>query len=51
MIALAGKDARGVWSQLELFMSQWRAIEATLDQDGPFIYTATRTSLRLVELS
>lgn len=51
MIALVGKDARGVWSQLEVFMCQWRAIEATLDQDGPFIYSATRTSLRPVALS
>jgi hypothetical protein len=50
MIALAGKDARGVWSQLEVFMCQWRAIEATLKEDGPFIYSATRTKLRAVPL-
>lgn len=51
MIALAGKEARGVWSQLEVFMCQWRAIEATLEENGPFIYNATRTKLRPIPLS
>jgi hypothetical protein len=50
MIALAGRDARGVWSQLEVFMCQWRAIEATHTEDGPFIYSATRTRLRPIPL-
>jgi PIN like domain len=50
MIALAGREARGVWTQLEVFMTQWRAIERTLDEDGPFIYSATRTTLRAVPL-
>jgi hypothetical protein len=51
MIALAGKDARGTWDQLEVLMSQWRAIERSLVEPGPFIYTATRTSLRRVSLA
>jgi len=50
MVALAGKDAIGTWSQLEVFMSQWRAIEALLDRTGPFIYSVSRTSLRAVDL-
>jgi hypothetical protein len=50
MIALAGKEAKGTWNQLEVFLSQWRSIEATLDEDGPFIYSATRTSLRSIPL-
>lgn len=50
MIALAGKEAKGTWDQLEVFMCQWRAIVATLERDGPFIYSATRTRLRPVPL-
>jgi hypothetical protein len=50
MIALAGEEAQGVWQQLEVLMSQWRAIERRLDEAGPFIYTATRTTLRPIDL-
>ncbi len=50
MIALAGRDAGGVWAQLEVFFTQWRRIEAKLDEPGPFVYTASRTGLRLVNL-
>ncbi|MGQ0773918.1 MAG: hypothetical protein ACT4NY_05790 [Pseudonocardiales bacterium] len=34
MVALAGRDAIGTWAQLELFMTQWRAIEALAHQNG-----------------
>jgi hypothetical protein len=50
MIALAGKEAKGKWQQLEVVMSQWRAIEQRLSEPGPFIYTATRTTLRPFDL-
>jgi hypothetical protein len=51
MVALAGREAIGTWNQLEVLMSQWRAIEAVLDTPGPFIYTATRTRLKPIDLS
>jgi PIN like domain len=50
MVALSGRDAIGTWDQLEVVMSQWRAIERLLDQPGPFIYRASRTNLRAVPL-
>ena len=50
MIALAGKEAIGIWAQLEVLMRQWRAIEGHLDDPGPFIFTATRSRLRRVPL-
>lgn len=50
MVALAGEEARGTWAQLEVVMNQWRAIERLLEAPGPFIYTATRTSLKAVSL-
>jgi hypothetical protein len=52
MVALAGRDATNTWAQLELFMTQWRAIEALTHRDGPFIYAATRTTpLRAIDLN
>lgn len=51
MVALSGDDAHGTWQQLEIVMSGWRRIEQLLDQPGPFIYAATRTSLRAVDLT
>ena len=51
MITLASDEARGTWAQLEVFMSQWRAIERRLEDPGPFIYTASRTVLREVDLT
>jgi hypothetical protein len=51
MVALAGREAVGTWAQLEVFMSQWRAIEALTSETGPFIYSATRTRLRPIPLA
>lgn len=50
MVALAASDAGGTWQQLEVLMSQWRAIEAKLEEAPPFIYSATRSGLRLEAL-
>jgi hypothetical protein len=50
MIALAGEEARGTWDQLEVVMCQWRAIERRTFEQGPFIYLASRTTLRLIDL-
>jgi hypothetical protein len=51
MVALAGKDATSTWTQLEVLMCQWRAIESHVGTPGPFIFTATRTSLKAVALT
>ena len=51
MVTLASREAKGTWEQLEVFMTQWRQIEALLGLPGPFIYSATRTTLRPVDLS
>jgi hypothetical protein len=51
MVALAGRDARDTWAQLEVLFTQWRAIEPLPDKQGPFIYAATRSGLRAVALS
>jgi hypothetical protein len=50
MVVLAGKEARDTFSQLEIVMSRWHDIEACLDETGPFIYTATRTTFNRVML-
>jgi hypothetical protein len=50
MVALSSADAGNKWAQLEVVMSRWRDIEKLLELPGPFIYTATRTSLEEVDL-
>jgi hypothetical protein len=37
MVALNQRDAQTKWGQLELFMTQWRRIEALTSEPGPFI--------------
>jgi len=51
MVALSGREAIGTWNQLEVLMRQWRGIQALLDEVGPFIYLATRTTLRPLDLN
>jgi hypothetical protein len=48
MVVLGGDEARDTFHQLEVFMCQWRKIEALLGEDGPFIYVATRTAMRRI---
>lgn len=50
MINLAADDAIGTFAQFEVLLCQWRRIEALLEEDGPFIYSVTRTSFRQIEL-
>jgi len=50
LVVLAGREARGTWGQLEIVLTQWRAIEALAEEDGPFIRAATRSGLRAVPL-
>jgi PIN like domain len=45
LVALSGVDAASTWLQLEVFMSQWRRLEALAEEDGPFIWRATRSGL------
>jgi hypothetical protein len=51
MVALGGKDARGTFDQLEVFMSQWRTSAACLDEAGPYLYAATRTTFRKIDIA
>ncbi|HTW14955.1 MAG TPA: hypothetical protein VMF51_07490 [Nocardioides sp.] len=51
MVALAGEDGRNTWGQLELFMRYWRQIEEAASRPGPFIYLASRSRMRLLDLA
>lgn len=51
MVALSGPHAKGTWDQLETVMSQWRRIEELMKEPGPFIYQATRTSFKRLDLT
>lgn len=50
MIALAGRDSIGTWAQLNVLLLHWRRIEIANDEQGPFIYSVTRTNFRSVPL-
>lgn len=50
MVNLAANEAMGTFAQLELLMCQWRRISELLTRKGPFIYSATRTTLRPIPL-
>jgi len=51
MVALSGQDAANTWGQLELLMRYWRRIEELADEPGPFIYLASRSRLKLLDLA
>lgn len=51
MIALTGDDARSTFAQLEVVMCRWRDIELCASEPAPFIYAATRTTLRPIPLT
>lgn len=51
MVAMTGADAVDNWHQLETLLTQWRRMEALLQNAGPFIYALTRTSLRSIKLT
>lgn len=51
LVAISGPEGKGTWEQLEIVMTQWRAIEALHGLPGPWIYTVTRTSLKKLDLT
>ena len=50
MVALNQRDAQTKWGQLEVFMTQWRHIEALTAERGPFIWRASRTAMTSIPL-
>jgi hypothetical protein len=50
MVALNQRDAQTKWGQLEVFMTQWRRIDALTAQPGPFIWRTSRTAMTPIAL-
>jgi hypothetical protein len=48
MIALNQRDAQTKWGQLEVFMTQWRRIDALAAEPGPFVWRASRTTMTAI---
>jgi hypothetical protein len=51
MVALNQQDAQTKWGQLEVFMTQWRRIDALTNEPGPFIWRASRTAMTAIPLT
>ncbi|HEX4833184.1 MAG TPA: hypothetical protein VH478_19055 [Trebonia sp.] len=51
MVNLVGDEAIDRFAQMEVIMCQWRRISALPDEKGPFIYSATRTTFRPLDLA
>ena len=43
-VTLVGRDALGVWGQLEIVMSRWRKLEELAELPGPWVYGIGRDS-------
>ena len=50
MVALNQRDAQTKWGQLEVFMTQWRRIEALIAERGRFIQRVSRTAITSISL-
>lgn len=50
IVALNQRDAQTKWGQLEVFLTQWRRIEAVTLEPGPFIWRVSRTAMTLIAL-
>jgi hypothetical protein len=50
MFAITTKEPLDKWGQLEVVVSQWRAMERAAEEPGPFIYSLTRTGLSKIDL-
>jgi hypothetical protein len=50
MAALNQRDAQTKRGQLEVFMTQWRRIDALTAEPGPFIWRVSRTTTTLITL-
>ena len=48
MVALNQQDAQTKWGQLEVFMTQWRRIEALISEPGP---RTSRTAMTAIPLT
>ena len=51
MAALNPLDTQTKWEQLEVFMTQWRQLEALINEPGPFIWRVSRTTMTEIPLN
>lgn len=50
MVALSGDDATNTWRQLGVLMHWWDRIEKAQTEPGPFIYLASKSRFRALDL-
>lgn len=45
MFAIVSHEQLDVWRQLEVLLCNWRRVEETLPEPGPYIYRLARTGM------
>ena len=50
MFAITSPEKLHTWDLLSIAVARWQDFEAALEEDGPYIYSVTRTTLSKVDL-
>jgi PIN like domain len=50
MFAIASAEQLTIWDQLCIVVEQWEHLERAAQEDGPYIYALTRTSMSKIDL-
>jgi PIN like domain len=51
MFAVTSTERLDNWGLLEVVVTQWRAMERAAEEEGPYIYALTRTTLGKIDLA
>jgi hypothetical protein len=51
MFAITSEGQLDNWGLLEVVVTRWRDMEKAAEEDGPYIYAVTRSTLRKIELA
>ena len=50
MFAITSPEQLHTWDLLSIAVGRWQDFEAALEEDGPYIYSVTRTTMSKIDL-
>jgi len=50
MFAITSSDQLTIWDQLTIVVEQWQQLERAAAEEGPYIYSVTRTAMSKIDL-